>query len=109
MSATVPAVTCEPWCEDGDGHPHERHADDQWCMSPWQVVHPAPAALSHGEVGRERLSVAAQRRRYVDGGRPLVLIWSEFHDTEIWLSASDARALADELVAAARLIEEAAR
>lgn len=105
----MPPVTCQPWCQEGDGHPQEVHPDDQQCSSTWQILHPAPAGWSHEGAARDKLSIAAQRRPYIDGGRPLVLIWSELHDVETWLSPSDARALADELVNAARLIEEAGR
>jgi Domain of unknown function (DUF6907) len=25
-------LECQPWCRDGDGHPHERAREDQWCL-----------------------------------------------------------------------------
>jgi hypothetical protein len=25
-------LDCQPWCRDGDGHPHERAREDQWCL-----------------------------------------------------------------------------
>jgi hypothetical protein len=30
-SEAVPAITCQPWCEDGGGHAGEQCAEDQWC------------------------------------------------------------------------------
>lgn len=31
--ATLPAIPCTAWCEDGDGHPHAVHPEDQWCST----------------------------------------------------------------------------
>jgi hypothetical protein len=31
VTATMPAVVCAPWCEEGDGHVTARHPDDQHC------------------------------------------------------------------------------
>ncbi|GMA33530.1 DUF6907 domain-containing protein [Litorihabitans aurantiacus] len=113
MSKIAP-VACQPWCRDGQGHTGEAHVDDQWCMSPDVWINLAPANTFEGYPsellsGRERLAVTATRRTHVYRGRPVVQIWAEDRDIELWLSAEDARALADELVAAARLIEEARR
>jgi hypothetical protein len=29
---SIPPIVCAPWCEDGDGHPHERSEGDQVCL-----------------------------------------------------------------------------
>ena len=30
---------CQPWCRDGDGHPHEGAREDQWCLGIEVRVH----------------------------------------------------------------------
>jgi len=32
QSPVVEPISCQPWCRDGDGHPHERVREDQWCV-----------------------------------------------------------------------------
>ncbi len=36
--ATLPAVTCAPWCTDGAGHVKAWHPEDQYCIGERQDV-----------------------------------------------------------------------
>jgi hypothetical protein len=31
ISPDLEPITCQPWCEEGDGHPHEKVREDQCC------------------------------------------------------------------------------
>lgn len=34
----LPLVECQPWCEDGNGHPDYFHKRDQACWSPSEYI-----------------------------------------------------------------------
>ena len=38
-SSAVEPISCQPWCEHGDGHPHEKVREDQWCFGVEHRVH----------------------------------------------------------------------
>jgi len=43
-------IQCAPWCTAGDGHPDERHVDDQWCISETYQVRFTGTAERQGTV-----------------------------------------------------------
>lgn len=64
----VPLVECRPWCETGDGHPHEIFRDNQICCSPelrieMSLEPPVPLAVRRGnQTAPDRLDVYAEQK-----------------------------------------------
>jgi hypothetical protein len=54
---TMPPITCQPWCSDGEGHADARYAEDQVCFSDaltseFAGVYPADMAARARRAGR---------------------------------------------------------
>jgi len=68
-------ITCQPWCEAGDGHPNQRLREDQCCFGP---EHRVP--LSHepdelfGEASTEQQYLNTYLMRLADDTAPRVFI-----------------------------------
>ena len=68
-------ITCQPWCESGDGHPDQRLREDQCCFGP---EHRVP--LSHepdelfGEASTEQQYLNTYLMRLADDKAPRVFI-----------------------------------
>lgn len=97
MPDRLPPVDCMPWCEDGDGHPHEIFRADQWCRSEETVVFP----LAHKRKD-EPDGFALSACRTPDGHEEVCLRHLRL-DVETFLSPAEARALAAALVETADL------
>lgn len=96
-ASSVPLTECASWCRDGDGHPRQISATDQWCWSEYADVH---SSMADGQVG-------AYVRRNVDQ-EPFVEVhvygFRNELDEQLQFSADEARQLAQALIAAADLI-----
>ena len=38
-SPAIEPITCQPWCQNGDGHPDEKMREDQSCLGVEHRVH----------------------------------------------------------------------
>lgn len=74
LPSPVP-ITCQPWCETGDGHPHQRSREDQCCFGLEHRISLSdePAELM-GDASTEQQYLNAYLMRLADDTAPRVLI-----------------------------------
>jgi hypothetical protein len=103
---TLPPVTCEPWCVDGDGHPDEVFHDDQWCRTDETSVLLTRDYRDHesGETEVDFIAVSLQR---FPGRVPEVSLRHTAPDDDAMLTPAEARGLAALLTATADLLDGA--
>ena len=100
----LPPITCQPWCEDGDGHPNEIFPEDQWCMSAEQTVQVSHYPSFKGPDGvfaPEEVTVYASQHQVAAG---TVTVSLGGADT-LLLSPAEARAIAAAMIASADLAD----
>lgn len=106
---TVAPIVCAPWCEDGDGHGAALGRADQRCRSGWvkvtQTLEPQWES-SRGHWHPTTVDVEAERGPLHPPGVVLYRI-TDREDVEMHLTASEARAVAANLLAAADLVDGA--
>ena len=92
---SIPPIVCAPWCEDGDGHPHERSEGDQVCWGDSSYVHPRYEPVSIEFPGGAWLTrVGVMARRGFDE-EPLVYLHVDpDYDISVQLTADEGRQLA---------------
>jgi hypothetical protein len=98
-SPVVEPITCQPWCEHGDGHPNHRLREDQCCSGVEHRVHLStePTMLmSDGSTQQQHLNTHLLRQ--ADDAAPRVFIG---HDDGYGKSATldEARRFALEILA----------
>lgn len=107
VDSGIPLRVCEPWCNDGDGHP-DLHPDDRTCwtdipqielagMSPIQVCSRGGGT----EWAYDRVDVFAWRRP--EANHPEILINHE-SGSELRFTLEEARQLRDRVTALIDLI-----
>jgi hypothetical protein len=105
---SIPPIVCAPWCEDGDGHPHERSEGDQVCWGDSSYVYPRHEPASIEPYGAWLTRVGVMGRRGFDE-EPLVYLHVErfhpFHDISVQLTADEVRQLAAHLIEVADEID----
>ncbi|PQP38798.1 DUF6907 domain-containing protein [Mycolicibacterium austroafricanum] len=118
MTTAAETVHCEPWCVDGDGHQREHYRRDQWCQGEiikvvFGLEDLAPALpIATVDLSEPGISVYPRRDWH---GLPYVALnvyrehSNEFLaiDTDLRVTAAEARELAAALVDVANVIEEA--
>lgn len=97
-------ITCQPWCEDGDGHVSELFAEDQRCESEHRQTFPQSA----GEPDYDQVTAFARQRRDEPA---VVALYIYFGSTDevIELTTEEARQVAANLIAVADEIEAVQR
>jgi hypothetical protein len=98
-SSAVELITCQPWCEHGDGHPNEKVREDQWCFGVEHRVHLSTEPemlMSDGSKEQQHLNTYLLRQ--ADDTAPRVFIG---HDDGFGKSATldEARRFALEILA----------
>ena len=104
MNAALPLpavelITCQPWCEHGDGHPNQRLREDQWCFGVEHRVHLSTEPkmlMADGSTEQQHLNTYLLRQ--ADDTAPRVFIG---HDDGFGKSATldEARRFALEILA----------
>jgi hypothetical protein len=105
-SEATSAITCQPWCEDGEGHAGEQNAEDQWCHG---TEHRLPLRLegtsSGGGLEPEYVTVYPQK---TFGVEPSVFFGVGWSGRGWKMTPDEALRFARELVLAAEQIKAAA-
>ena len=104
-SEAAPAISCQPWCEDGGGHAGEQDPEDQWCHG---TEHRLPLRLegtcSDGGLEPEYVTVYPQK---TVGVEPSVFFGVGWRGRGWKMTPDEALLLAHELVHAAEQIKAA--
>ena len=100
---TLPPITCQSWCEDGDGHPHEVFRMDQWCRSE-EAATLLVRDYRHRD-GTIEVDTVAVSTVLFPGRTAEVAIRHTAPDDEAFMSPAEARAIAAALIAAADVAE----
>ena len=99
----LPPITCTPWCEDGDGHPHEVFRQDQWCRSE-EVATLMVRDYQHRD-GTSEVDLVAVSTVQFPGRLTEVAIRHCAAEDEAFVSPAEARAIAAALIASADLAD----
>jgi hypothetical protein len=77
-TASSSPVQCQPWCQEGDGHPDEGTPEDQWCFGVEHRVHLStePTVLM-ADASMQEQYLCTYLLRHADDTAPRVFIGFE--------------------------------
>ena len=105
--ATLPPVTCFPWCQYGNGHGDDVLPEDQACISvpmwvPGSLLRPDPEDTSG-----EREYVAVHAQAWANGALPTMIHIGQGENYGLEVTTAEARQVAAALIATADLLDGA--
>jgi hypothetical protein len=94
----LPPIACTPWCRYGDGHPGHYFASDQTCYGEQHLT-----PTGHNE--HDHLAVMAPRHGIDATPNVCVNVCVRDVDVDGYLTVTQARLLAESLLASAKEVE----